>query len=323
MKLTIALANYNRAWYLDRSIRLIGSQTIPQTEWELIIVDDGSTDQSDAVIRHHKSHGAIRNFHYARRVKPRTRYGNCAIARNIGARLGSGNIILFSDPEVMPMPDWTAQHVATLCDNPIHSTGNARYSLVDPTNSSWKLPVATDHRLTMGRCFATRENHVIEGEFVRPGLGNVFADYDWLDMPETWKRIHEAVDAIRLKYSLTARQIDNEFYFYRFSCGGVSVSRALFNAVRGFEEDFANADKGLDVWSGEEVVFLQTVENQGAKWIEEPSARSIHIHHNISTDGGKGNAYGFKYCLDHPGIKEVNIEREWGDLSQNGYEQIF
>ncbi len=323
MKLTIALANYNRAFFLDRSIKLIAKQSLPPEVFELTIVDDGSTDESDAVIRHHKAHNVVKNFHYAKRIKPRTRYGNCAFARNIGAKIGTGELILFSDPEVMPMPDWAEQHCKTLSDNPITSPDTGKFRLEDPVVASWDKPTASDPRWTVGMCLATRENHVIEGQFIRPGLGNVFADYDWLDMPTTWKRLHKAIATVQRTFNLTDRQIWDEFFFHRFSCGGVSMSRALFESVRGFEEDYAKPEKGLDVWSGEEVVLIHTLTNKGAKWIEEPSCRSVHLHHSISTDGGKGNAYGQMYCQENPKLDQSNAGRDWGLIKENGYEQIF
>ncbi len=319
MKLTIALANYNRAWFLDRSIKLIAKQTLPESERELIIVDDGSTDASDKVIRHHHAHKLV--THYARRVKPRTRYGNCAIARNIGARLGTGELILFSDPEVMPMPDWATQFCKSLLDNPL-TTGEKPH-LSDPASASINAPLPAVPHWTVGLSLATRENHVIAGEMIRPGLGNVYADYDWTNMPVTMARLIAAIVTIKKRYQLTDRQIWDEFYFHRFSCGGVALSRDLFNAVGGFDEDYANPDKGLDVWSGEEVVFIHTLMNRGALLIEEPSCRAVHLHHPISTDGGKGNAYGLLYCKEHPDLKESNTSRTWGLLAENGFEQIF
>ena len=51
MKLTIEMSTLNKDWFLDRSIFLLSKQSLPQNEWELIIVDDGSTDQSDDVIQ--------------------------------------------------------------------------------------------------------------------------------------------------------------------------------------------------------------------------------------------------------------------------------
>lgn len=321
MKLTIALANYNRAWFLDRSIKLIGNQTLPQDEFELVIVDDGSTDESDKVIRHHKQHSIVKNFHYARRLKPRTRYGNCAIARNIGARLGTGEIILFSDPEVMPMPDW-AEHFCKSLGDALTSTNAGHFKLADPVLASWKIP-AKEPRWTVGMCLATRENHVINGQMIRPGLGNVYADYDWLNMPTTWAKMNGAIATIQKRHKLTDRQIWDEFFFHRFSCGGVALSRALFESVRGFEEDFADPKKGLDVWSGEEVVFIHTINNRGAKLIEEPSCRAVHLHHPISTDGGKGNAYGLLYCKERPTLDASNLDREYGLIAENGFEQVF
>lgn len=51
-KVSVVLPTYNRAWFLRGAIRSVLAQTVQ--DWELIIVDDGSTDDSRAVIERFK-----------------------------------------------------------------------------------------------------------------------------------------------------------------------------------------------------------------------------------------------------------------------------
>lgn len=50
---TIILATYNRARYLDTCISSVLAQTF--TDWELLVIDDGSTDHSFLVFRLHSA----------------------------------------------------------------------------------------------------------------------------------------------------------------------------------------------------------------------------------------------------------------------------
>ncbi len=147
------MSNWNRNWFLEKSIYLLSKQTLNQDEWELIIVDDGSNikpKETDKIINKYKIQNIIKNFHYIKRINKRSKYGNCAIARNIGAKFGTGDYILFTDPEVMPMPDW-AEH---------HLLANER----GPENNY------------IGYCLHTRWHHVINEKCQGHFLGNAYTD---------------------------------------------------------------------------------------------------------------------------------------------------
>lgn len=53
-KITIAILNYNRQEFLDRSIRSCINQNYHNKEIEIIIIDDGSSDQSEKIIKYFK-----------------------------------------------------------------------------------------------------------------------------------------------------------------------------------------------------------------------------------------------------------------------------
>jgi len=57
-KLSILMANYNRAEYIRQAIESVIKQTSPH--WELVIVDDGSTDNSVKIIKHYLKDNRIK-----------------------------------------------------------------------------------------------------------------------------------------------------------------------------------------------------------------------------------------------------------------------
>lgn len=93
MSISVVIASYNHAPYLRESIESVLAQTL--TPHEVIVVDDGSTDDSPAIIRS-----------YGERIRPVFQAnGGTAAALNAGAALTSGEWIAFqnSDDEWEPV----------------------------------------------------------------------------------------------------------------------------------------------------------------------------------------------------------------------------
>lgn len=89
--ISIVIPTFNHANYLDRSIKSILMQTYPN--WEIIIVDNNSTDETDEVIKKYNHlnlrHLCIENS------------GIIAKSRNLGIQHANGNWIAFLDSD-----DW-------------------------------------------------------------------------------------------------------------------------------------------------------------------------------------------------------------------------
>ena len=97
MKFSIIVPIYNVAEYLDECIQSILSQTC--TEFEILLINDGSTDQSGAICdRYVQAEGArIRVFH-------QTNQGQMK-ARRYGVQHASGDVCLFVDADDCLRPD--------------------------------------------------------------------------------------------------------------------------------------------------------------------------------------------------------------------------
>lgn len=322
MKLTIVMTNYNRGWYMDRSIFLLSRQTIPQKDWELIVVDDGSADSSDQVIHRYSEMRLIQNFKYVRKKNKRIEYGNPAIAMNIGAKLGTGDLILFTDPEVMMMPDWAENHCRALVGKLGPSSSDRKNCLNDP-GCRWDDPIPEQNRRVLGLALCTRDFHGLREPCRGAILGNVFDDYDWFNIEETWARLNGRISEIQTKCAFTDREIRDEFFFHIFSMGGISLSRRLFNNINGVEEDFCDRSKGLDLWAGQDTWMNITMDRQGAECVEEPTCRAVHIHHPVNNHGSNGPAYASRFSEKFPDLNRSNLERDWGLIDKNGFEQIF
>lgn len=330
MRLTITISNWNRDWFLDRSVYLISKQTLSQDDWELVVVDDGSIDETDKIVNRYKNMGIIKNFHYIKRIKKREKYGNCAIARNIGAKFGSGDYILFTDPEVMPLPDWAERHYLAHREKIMIRSGSGMYIPVVIPESMSSKDLAERYsqkeeidRNVIGYCLQPREYHAVTENCKGPILGNAYTDYDWFDIVNNWKIMNGKIKEVQNKYDISNEIIRSEFFIYQATQAGHSVSRKLFFDLRGFEENFADASIGLDKWSGEDTWFHVCLDRVKSKRIELPSARAIHIYHNKVCHNYDAANYAHKYAKEHPGQWESNLNREWGQIEENSFKIIF
>jgi glycosyltransferase involved in cell wall biosynthesis len=106
-RLTIQLCTYNRARLLERVLEALFDQTLPDDAYEVVLVDDGSPDDTRAVIE---------------RVRPLARCAftvieqpNSGLAkgRNAGIARSRGERICFIDDDVLPTPVFGAEHLAS------------------------------------------------------------------------------------------------------------------------------------------------------------------------------------------------------------------
>lgn len=99
---SVVLPTYNRAGTLARSIDSVLAQTY--TNFELIVVDDGSTDDTAGVLRNYASDARVR-------VLMRGHLG-CASARNAGVRAAAAPYVAFQDSD----DEWFPHKLAVAID---------------------------------------------------------------------------------------------------------------------------------------------------------------------------------------------------------------
>lgn len=108
-KVSIVLCSYNRASYLDRSISSVLEQTFP--DWELLIVDDGSQDNTFAVVNSYLE--KFRNIRYFRHQNKGAGY-----SRNVGIQASLGSYITFLDSDDAYHPEHLESRLDYLQTNP-------------------------------------------------------------------------------------------------------------------------------------------------------------------------------------------------------------
>lgn len=102
LKISAVIPAYNSGEYIAEAINSILSQTHPVDE--IIVIDDGSTDNTEAVIR-----GLHADIVYFRQVNQ-----GPSAARNQGIKLAQGDWIAFLDADDQWVPDKIARQLANL-----------------------------------------------------------------------------------------------------------------------------------------------------------------------------------------------------------------
>jgi glycosyltransferase involved in cell wall biosynthesis len=98
MKFSIVVPLYNAAAYVERCVRALLSQTAPADCYEILVVDNNSTDASAAIA------GSFDRV----QLMEEPDQGSYA-ARNRGIRGARGEIVAFTDPDCVPREDWLEQ----------------------------------------------------------------------------------------------------------------------------------------------------------------------------------------------------------------------
>lgn len=107
--LSIIMPCYNQAQYIDEAIQSVVRQTYK--DWELIIVDDGSTDDSFSIAkRYAQSDSRIKAFSQEN--------GGPSKARNNGVKRSSGKYIMFFDSDDRLAPQYLDRGVQYMTSHP-------------------------------------------------------------------------------------------------------------------------------------------------------------------------------------------------------------
>ncbi|HEY0393957.1 MAG TPA: glycosyltransferase [Candidatus Elarobacter sp.] len=165
MKISVVIATKDRAALLDAALASLRAQENPP-EYELIVVDNGSSDATADVAR---KHGAL----YAFVAEP-----NRGKARNAGIARASGEVIAFVDDDVVTPPHFLAAHAAAHEDDifPLAVSGPI-VNVPDPALQPKPSPA------NVSRAFFVTCNVSVRASSLRAvgGFDEAFDLYGWED----------------------------------------------------------------------------------------------------------------------------------------------
>jgi glycosyltransferase involved in cell wall biosynthesis len=92
---SVIVPTYNRRRLLDQTLDALARQSLPPGSFEVLVVDDGSSDRSDEVVRSYEGRLRVRYFY-----QPDQGF-RLAEARNIGIRHATAPICVFVDSGIL------------------------------------------------------------------------------------------------------------------------------------------------------------------------------------------------------------------------------
>ncbi len=144
MKISIIIPVYNEEEVIRNCLASLTRQTIAK-EMEIIVVDDGSTDETLDEIRETRSEIQVRRQGVGIKIFRQNHLGPGA-ARNLGAGQAKGDILVFVDADMEFAPDFVAKLVAPIeSDQTIGTYSQEEYLL------NKNAPLARCWNLNLGR----------------------------------------------------------------------------------------------------------------------------------------------------------------------------
>lgn len=104
--ISVVIPTYNRRELLCRTLRALQAQTLPKEQFEVVVVDDGGSDNSEE---------AVKEFATALNVKffwQEDRGFRAGKARNIGTAIAEGKYIVYFDSGVLPATTTLKEHLS-------------------------------------------------------------------------------------------------------------------------------------------------------------------------------------------------------------------
>ena len=105
---TVIVCTYNRCKSLEDTLRAMQQQVVPpDISWELIVVDNNSSDGTQALVAEWQTRLPGLRYQFEERQ-------GLSYARNRGIEAANGALLLFTDDDVIPESDWVATVVRAM-----------------------------------------------------------------------------------------------------------------------------------------------------------------------------------------------------------------
>jgi|GEM_PF-3117076 len=124
IEVSVVIPTYNMGRLLDGSLRAIAASDMDHSRYEVIVVDDASTDSTPEIVKGCAT--LFKNFRYVRRAREAAH--GPGIARGEGDTLACSDIIACTDADCRVEPQWLATLVRAIATEGSPLVGGETYS---------------------------------------------------------------------------------------------------------------------------------------------------------------------------------------------------
>jgi len=247
IKVSIIIPTYNRKDLLEVTLTSLFYQNYPKENYEIIVVDDGSSDGTLDMVKKLKPTCNLKHIYWPRNKpykfgEPRNRVGP---ARNLGVKQAKGEILLFIDSDVIAQPDLLSEHINT------HKNGK-------------KLVIGARKNLSRENFSkSTVISKISQNKFDRlkfnfdsdDRMENIYkqCNYDLSKLEQPWFGFISNNTSVRKKDFELINGFDNNFVFW-----GVEDQEFAYRSYKKVFEVFLNTDAiGYHQWHEKEFIDLK------------------------------------------------------------------
>jgi len=216
---SVVIATYNYASFLPTALESVLRQTF--SEYEIIVVNDGSTDNTEEVIKPYLKHPKVRYYAKAN--------GGQATAKNFGIRKSKGQYIAFLDADDLWAPEKLTKQVALFQTNPAIGVVYSSIGVVGPGGEEipFEMPTCFRGRVLThlyGGSFVSFSSTMVARElFEKQGVFDetlgMAIDYDlWLrlSLVTEFDFVPEVLSFCRVGHGQMSSNLDGRDYWARF-----------------------------------------------------------------------------------------------------------
>lgn len=131
MKVSVIIPTVNRAKYLKNALISAQNQSFPKNEYEIIVVDNNSTDRTPQVVEECNRNGK-KELVYVK--EPEHGLHN---ARHAGAKAAKGEILAYVDDDVICNSNWLSELVKPYADPEVGCVGGKILPKFEATPPRW------------------------------------------------------------------------------------------------------------------------------------------------------------------------------------------
>lgn len=129
MKISVIVPTLNRARLLDRCLSSLSRQTVPRESFEIVVVDNGSTDDTAELVQRHQASLPI-NYLFERAP-------GLHVGRHAGLRAAQAPVLAFIDDDAQPVPTWLAAILRSFGDRTVALVGGNNYPDFESPCPDW------------------------------------------------------------------------------------------------------------------------------------------------------------------------------------------
>lgn len=126
--ISVVICTRNRADLLPRALTSMVEQAFPHADYEVLVVDNGSTDRTCEVINDFQNRGIMLRYLREERI-------GVSMARNTGWRSAAGRYVAYFDDDAIASPSWLAAIYQSFADAPANVG-----AIGGPVKPIWEKP---------------------------------------------------------------------------------------------------------------------------------------------------------------------------------------